>query len=1315
VQSVEVGVSSERSIDYEDLWIEIRSRWSTAPTSIPTAELERLGIDLREQTRVLVVERGAGPLRQRHLDALVDPLAEWASLGRRGDMPAGDFVDVFCLPGVTDTEGEMAALALQWAGLPGVRCRAGLRYRFAGWVPPEVRSSVERLLGNPLIHLFTWSDDPSADAADEERRHIPWPHVQTIDSVTIVDLRGFSEEELIEVSRRYHLALDLVELQTIQRYYLSLGRAPTDIELHSLALTWSEHCSHKTFKATIRFEHEGRHEVISGLLETCIVAPTVSLNRPWVRSAFVDNAGVIAFDDRHDLAFKVETHNHPSALEPYGGAHTGVGGVIRDILAVSADPIANTDVLCFGPPGAVGGGSDPGTTYRGVVRGIADYGNNMGIPTVGGAILFHPGYTANPLVYCGTLGLAPAGSHPRQPRPGDAVVLLGGRTGRDGLHGATMSSETLDRERVAGSAVQIGAPITEKLLRDVIPHLRDERLYHAITDCGAGGLCSAVGEMGHTSGEPGSPRLGVEVDLALVPLKYQGLRPWEIWLSEAQERMVLAVPEESLPRLQALCRAYDVEATVLGRFRDDGALLLRDGRRLVAEVPMAFLHGGRPARVLEARWKPSDVGRLLRGRPGAWGAGAGDRATGLHRGKGRVKQPSPARALLNLLAHPNIASKEVVIRRYDHEVQASTVVKPLVGRAGPSDAAVLKPLPDSWRGVAVAHGINPLYTALDPHDMAIMAVDEALRNLVAVGGSIDDAALLDNFCWGDVDDPDELGALVRAAQGCRDAAFGYGVPFISGKDSLRNTSVDVEGQHSIPGTLLISAVGVVPDVRRAITMDLKSGGSLLYLLGLTTGELGGSHYRWISGEYPECTGLRGDERLPSVRPEESRDLMRRITGAIREGLILSCHDLSEGGLAVAASEMALAGGLGVDLELDRVPAETDRTEALLFAESPGRFLIEVASDGASDVERIFEDLPYARVGTVGTSSLQEARFTVRRRGDTIVDLPLVEIDAAWRAGMPGPSSDVDMAGASSMSDDVAGIFTTDNDVARTSVSAPSGTHGVPFPRFARFQPAEAETEVRATQGAANDWNHRPRAMILAAAGVNCDRETAEACRLAGADAELVHLNDLVSGERRMADFGMLILPGGFSYGDHLGAGAMLATALRHHFLEDLLRFIDDGRPVLGICNGFQVLARLGLLGDIALVPNASGRFECRWVRLRVEPSPCLFLHGLEECAGPFMELPIAHGQGRLVASGDALPSLLPLAPLRYEDNPNGSVAGIAGVCSSAGNVFGLMPHPERYLTPYHNPDWPRTAGRPALPPLGLVLFRNAARYVREAL
>jgi phosphoribosylformylglycinamidine synthase len=605
--------------------------------------------------------------------------------------------------------------------------------------------------------------------------------------------------------------------------------------------------------------------------------------------------------------------------------------------------------------------------YEGVVAGIADYGNKMGIPTVGGAMLFDPGYSANPLVFCGTVGLVPRGAHPTEPRPGDLIVLAGGRTGRDGIHGATFSSDVLDPSAGAelGSVVQIGDPIVEKRLADALPKARAERLYSAITDCGAGGLSSAVGEMAR--------RLGAEVELSVVPLKYPGLRPWEIWLSEAQERMVLAVPPDRWPRLEAVFQAEGVEATVIGRFSGDGWLRVRYRGRTVVELDGRFLHEGMPVRELRSEWRPAPAEATLAVRSGPCAAGA-----------------SLAAWLEAVLADPNVASKEPVVRRYDHEVQGRTVGKPFVGPAldGPADAAVLRPLPFGRRGLAIGCGINPRYGLIDPYAMALNAVDEALRNVVAVGADPDRTALLDNFCWGNPNLPDRLGGLVRAAQGCYAAAVGFRAPFISGKDSLNNEHRTPDGAtRPIPGTLLVSALGIVPDLGRTVSMELKRAGDLVYLVGLTDDELGGSVYLKLQG--------RLGDRAPQVRPRRARRTLRALHRAIRAGLVRACHDLSEGGLGVAAAEMAFAGRLGLALDLRAVPTARpiEAADVLLFSESPSRFLVEVAPADAAAFERALAGCVVGRVGEVLAEPVLRA---LGRDGALALEADLERLRRAWQ-------------------------------------------------------------------------------------------------------------------------------------------------------------------------------------------------------------------------------------------------------------------------------------------------------------------------------
>jgi phosphoribosylformylglycinamidine synthase len=737
------------------------------------------------------------------------------------------------------------------------------------------------------------------------------------------------DARLLEISRQGLLSLSLAEMKAIQGYFKKLGCDPTDVELETLAQTWSEHCKHKTFRGVVEYEEAGRGvRVYDSLLKSTIMRVTEELDRPWCWSTFRDNAGVIAFDEEWGIAFKVETHNHPSALEPYGGAGTGLGGVIRDILGVGlgAKPVMNTDVFAFAPADMPArkipeGALSPRRIIKGVVAGVRDYGNRMGIPTANGAVYFDERYVANPLVFCGTLGFIPKDKVNKDVKPGDWVVTLGGRTGRDGIHGATFSSAALE-EGIASSVVQIGHAIMEKRMMDVLLQARDQGLYRAVTDCGAGGYSSAVGELGAET--------GVRVDLEKVPLKYQGLEPWEIWVSESQERMALAVPPAHWPALSALCASEGVEATVIGQFTDDHKLTLCYRQEVMGVLDMAFLHDGMPRVHRKAAWR-----------------GPSEELKASARLELRSSELGPT--LLKLLAHPNVASKKWVVQQYDHEVQGGSVIKPFVGfdQRGPSDASVFRPHLESNRAVVVSNGFNPSYGDVDPYWMAACAIDEALRNLVAVGGDLRHAALLDNFCWGDPEDPRELAGLVRAAQACYDVAKSFGVPFISGKDSLNNTWRDPAGRlRPIPPSLLISTVGVIGDAAQTVTMDLKQVGDAVYLVGETREELGGAHV-W------KVLGKPGRGVVPHVVPARAREAFELVHEAIRRGYVRACHDLSEGGLAVAAAEMAFAGRLGLDLDLACVmtpaeggahqgrPAGSLSAAAMLYSETPSRFLVEV--------------------------------------------------------------------------------------------------------------------------------------------------------------------------------------------------------------------------------------------------------------------------------------------------------------------------------------------------------------------------------------
>ncbi|MBK7642079.1 MAG: phosphoribosylformylglycinamidine synthase subunit PurL [Planctomycetes bacterium] len=888
---------------------------------------------------------------------LADPVLDQARVYAPRESPASAPANcarilVMRKPGVMDPVALTVQRALVRTGI--VPAAQALEFRVATFRAYEVRGAVSaatlaeigaRVLGNETI------DDV---LVGDEGLHFHAPSSQVRHGRVEVPLCAADDERLATLSREGGLSLNLVEMRAIQAHYRAQRREPSACELETIAQTWSEHCKHKTFAGII--EMDGVR--IDNLLKCTIKAATVELAKPWCVSVFHDNAGVIEFDQGWNVCFKVETHNHPSAIDPYGGAGTGVGGVIRDILGVGlgAKPIANTDAFFVGPADLPAekplpkGCMHPRRILRGVVAGVRDYGNRMGIPTVNGGVWFHEGYVANPLVYCGTVGLMPHSAATKSVAPGDAIVVAGGRTGRDGIHGATFSSAELheESESLSSSAVQIGDAITEKRVLDALLVARDLGLYRGITDCGAGGLSSAVGEM--------SEPCGAEVELDLVPLKYPGLSPEEIWISEAQERMVLAVPPQKLDELLAVFRAEDVEATVIGHFNSTGKLSLRARGELVGELDLAFLHEGTPRPVRSASYTPAQWPD-----PGC---------------------PAPAQGhgptVLALLGAPDSSSKEWIVRQYDHEVQGMSVLKPFVGVAmdGPGDAAVLQPLPSSRKGIALSCGANPGYGLLDAGAMAEAVIDEALRNAVAVGGDPARTAILDNFSWGNCDKPDRLGALVRASEACYRAAKAYGTPFISGKDSLNNEYRVGDRTLAIPPTLLISALAIVPDVARCTSMDLKRAGSRVYLVGRTRADFGGSAYLRLS--------LTEGGRVPRPDLVEAPRLFAALHGAIQSGLVLACHDLSEGGLALAAAEMAFAGDLGLELELARVPFEDsessgksrsgfDPDSARLYSESCSRFLVEVAEGSAASFERAFAGLPLAEIARVVSTKHFAAR------------------------------------------------------------------------------------------------------------------------------------------------------------------------------------------------------------------------------------------------------------------------------------------------------------------------------------------------------
>ncbi len=918
-----------------------------------------LSIKSVKRVRVSSVYLLEGKLSDKELlavcrELLTDPIVEEYNTQESPASPGARLVKVAYNPGVMDPVEDSVKKGIRDLGITTITAvRTAKKYLLWGDVSDDTLKSIcDKLLVNSIVqHIVAHKEAVALPSATYKFK------------LGKIDIARMDDNALMELSKG-RFWLNIQEMRIIQDYFKKLGRQPTDVELETLAQTWSEHCIHKTFKARITLGKK----VIDNLMKSTVMKVTRELNKPWCLSVFKDNAGVIDFDGRYAICFKVETHNHPSAVEPYGGAATGIGGVIRDPLGtgLGAKPILNTDVFCFGPPDypydrLPKGVLHPRRIFKGVRAGVADYGNRMGIPTSNGSIFFDERYVGNPLVYCGTVGIMPKNmSQKGMQQPGDLVVVVGGKTGRDGIHGVTFASGELDKESetLSQSSVQIGNPIVEKKALDAILQARELGLYRRITDCGGGGLSSAVGEMAEET--------GVRVDLEKVPLKYSGLSYTEIWVSESQERMLLAVPSDKIDRLMSIFKSEDVEASIIGEFTDNKRLQLYYDGNLVCDLDMEFLHNGLPQLERDALWQPK-----------------------LYPEPDFMQPLDLTEDLKKILGSWNVCSKEWVIRQYDHEVQGTSVLKPLVGATndGPGDAAVIKPLAGSNKGIIISNGINPKYGDIDTYWMAASAIDEALRQIIAVGGTLDEVALLDNSCWGNPEKPDRLGTLVRALQACYDIASVYGTPFVSGKDSLYNEYETGQESICIPPTLLISAMGVTDDIDKVVSMDCKQSGNLIYIVGATYKELGGSHYFATHGYVGNS--------VPKVHPEKGKQLMNALSAAMKKRLVKACHDLSEGGIGVAAAEMAFAGGLGMKIELKNVPlAENiERDDFILFSESNTRFLVEIAPKDKEIFEKALSGIDFAEIGKVTKDKKLDV---LGRNGKAVLTAPINELKEAWQ-------------------------------------------------------------------------------------------------------------------------------------------------------------------------------------------------------------------------------------------------------------------------------------------------------------------------------
>ncbi len=872
-------------------------------------------------------------------------------------------VDVGFLPGVTDNIGATAHQTIEDCLCMPVNVYSSQTMYLVGGTYSEIQK-IATQFANPLINKITIRKRNEPLCITIPKVSLQMPLQST--AAALIDL-DVSDAALVAIGNKGingPLALDGDAMKAIQNYFRNKGRKPTDVELESLAQTWSEHCKHRIFAAQMNNRE--------GLFKTYIQGATERiLNMKWGHvtcpSVFVDNSGALVFDDKYLVTHKVETHNSPSALDPFGGAITGILGVNRDCLGfgTGAKPIINTYGFCFGIP------EDNKKLYRtknvlmlspkrimeGVIEGVRVGGNCSGIPTTQGFMLFNEQYRAKPLVFVGTVGFIPrtvAGkpSHEKKALPEDYILMIGGKVGVDGVHGATFSSEALNAGSPA-TAVQIGDPITQKKMADALLEARG--LYNSITDNGAGGLSCSIAEMAKESN-------GCFVQLENIPTKYAGMAPWQLWVSESQERMTIAVPPERVEAFLSVMKKHGVEATTIGKFTHSGKCTVKYGNETVMDLELDFLHNGLPKK------KVASTDELARHREPI------------------LKVPKDlTHVLTEMLNRANICSREFISRQYDHEVQGGSVLKPLIGKGRVNaDATVARPLLDSYRGIALSQGIFPSYGDIDAYWMAACAIDYAVRNIIAVGGKLEQTALLDNFCWCSPNDPKRLGQLKRAAEACYNTAVMYGTPFISGKDSMHNDFRGFDEYEnkislSIPPTILISSIGIISDIRKCISMDFKKSGDVLYIIGKTRDELGGSEYYAMN----DVVG----KNVPMVRLDETIQLYGKLEKAIEQGLVESAHAVGLGGLAVSLAKCAIAGRKGVHGDINQLHLPQYKT---LFSESPGRFIVSVSQKNAGAFEKMLECM-YFRIGYVTPHM-----FFVRDGSKLVINTTLTALERVYK-------------------------------------------------------------------------------------------------------------------------------------------------------------------------------------------------------------------------------------------------------------------------------------------------------------------------------
>lgn len=921
-----------------------------------------LGLNSLTEVRTTKVYRveGATEDEARRLAAelLTDPITETYVVGGPAELGTSNVVEVAYKPGVMNPEAASIMKAASDLGIDLAAADSSREYGFIGDISEaEQNTIVARLLVNKVVEQVV-TEKPVTLTFEGQ-----------VGPINTVPIRHVSEEELMELSKD-KLFLNAEEMKVIQDHFKKLDRDPTDAELEIIAARWSEHCGHKTFNAKVMVDGVEKPPLIDR-----IVKAAEAHFGDLVVSAFSDNSGVIRFYDGQAIAGKVETHNSPSAIEPYGGAMTGSGGLFRDILGTGqgAETIISTDMFCLGPPDLDPALLPPGTLppdylFRRVIQGVRDYGNRMGIPTANGSVHFHPDFRAKPTVIVGGYGIMPeARAEKGEPLVGDQVVIIGGRTGRDGIHGATFSSGEMT-ERTASvnsSAVQIGNAIEEQRMSRAILEARDWGLVRAITDCGAAGFSSAVGEM--------AENIGATVDISKVPLKYPGLAPWEIWLSESQERMVLAVAPESMEALLEICRKYNVEAVAIGEFDGSNSLTVNYGYQTVADLDYEFLKNGLPQREMEARWIPEVLPEIRPEAPNS--------------------EEEWVQRLKAVLSHGNVCSKEPIVRQYDHGVQGGNVVSPFGGvdQDGPNDALVIRPILGKPYGLVQSHGMNPILNRLDPYKGTVWAITEAAANYVSAGGDIEEAAAVGNYIW-PFPDEEAMGSLDRSVDAAVDMMHALKLPVISGKDSLSSTYRGKDGQViKIPPVYTASIFGRIPDVEKTMTTDIKRPGkSQLLLVGNPSDKMGGSTYYDVTG------GSSNDQ--PDIDTSKLLTTLQQMHKAIKSGQVLSCHDISEGGLATAITEMGIGGNCGISL---KIPTEAD-AEAFLFSETAGCFVIEVQDKHL--VEKYFKDTPVIELGYTLPTKLGR-RLSVSVGDDPygpskeLFQVSMYDLAEAWQAPM----------------------------------------------------------------------------------------------------------------------------------------------------------------------------------------------------------------------------------------------------------------------------------------------------------------------------